>query len=362
MTAYNPVRVGIVGCGNIAPAYGQGLARRPEKVEIAGAYDVDRARAEEWVGEFGGAAYETLDALLADETIELVVNLTIHQAHAQVNMSALRAGKHVYSEKPLATNLADGFAIVRLAEERGLRVSAAPFTFLGEPQQTFTKAVRDGRIGKPLVAYSAMNSGRPEEWHPNASAFFSKGAGPLLDVGVYALGLLTATFGAVRRVTAFGGIQLPERLQKRGAGAGQTFEVETPDTVVVGLEFESGLLGRCTSSFLVGGSKDGSGTEVHGETGALYIGSNQIMSCPVEIYDDGKWTALEPVAEPTPGVDWGRAIVDVADSLRIGTPQRVTGRHALHLLDICLSALESIKHGHAVSTTTHFRVPPPLYE
>ncbi len=362
MTDYQPLRVAVVGCGGIAAGYGSALSRRPEKVEIAGAYDIAEVRAQKWVEEFGGTAYETLDALLADEAIELVVNLTIHQAHAEVNMAALRAGKHVHTEKPLAGDLADGIATVRLAEDRGLRISAAPFTFLGEPQQTFMKAVRDGRIGKPLVAYSAMNSGRVEEWHPNASAFFSKGAGPLLDVGVYALGLLTSTFGVVRRVTAFGGVQLPERVQKRGARAGQAFDVETPDTVVAGLEFESGLMARCTSSFLVGGSKDGSGTEVHGEAGALYIGSNQMMSSPVEIYEDGKWSALEPVAEPTPGMDWGRAIVDLADSIRTGTPQRTSGRHALHLLDICLSALESIEHGHAVSTTTRFHMPPPLYE
>ena len=233
---------------------------------------------------------------------------------------------------------------------------------LGEAQQTFFKALRDDRIGKPLVVYSAMNWGRLESWHGNASAFYTRGVGPLFDVGVYALTVLTTAFGPVKRVTGFGGIQQPRRVQQTGPREGESFYVETPDVVISGLEFESGVIGRLTASFLVGGAKDGSGTEVHGESGALYLGSNHDFNCAVEIQSGGSWAPLEYVAEPFGGVEWGRAVFDLADSLRTGSPQRATGRQALHVLDVCVSTLESIEHGHPVSTTTHFEQPAAYYE
>jgi predicted dehydrogenase len=166
----------------------------------------------------------------------------------------------------------------------------------------------------------------------------------------------------VRRVTAFGGAQLPRRVYKRGPREGEAFYVETPDTVVMGLDFESGLLGRCTASFLVGASKDGSGTEVHGESGALWLESNHDFDCPVQIRESDKWEDLPYISQPVRGVEWGRAMFDLADSLRTGSPQRATGRQALHVLDICHSALASIEHGHAVTTKTRFEVPPKYYD
>ncbi|MDA1192425.1 MAG: Gfo/Idh/MocA family oxidoreductase [Candidatus Poribacteria bacterium] len=353
----SPLKVAIVGCGGISGPYGASLNTKPDKIEIIGAYDVDAERAKNWTTQHGGKPYATLDALLAEDAIEAVVNLTIHHAHAEVSQAALNAGKHVHVEKPLATTLQDGIETVRLAEAKGLRLSASPFTFLGEAQQTWLKALRDGRIGKPQVVYSAMNWGRIEYWHPNAAPFFSTGVGPMLDVGVYALTLLTTAFGAVKRVTAFGGIQQPKRVQRDG----RVFYVETPDLVVSGLEFESGVYGRLTASFLVGGSKEASGSEVHGETGALFIGSNHDFNCGVEIQQGGKWEPLPYIHEPFRGVEWGRAMFDLSDSLRTGSPQRATGRQALHVLDICLASVESIRTGAAIHTTTRFEPPEPYY-
>ncbi|GIX06575.1 MAG: hypothetical protein KatS3mg115_0978 [Candidatus Poribacteria bacterium] len=184
----------------------------------------------------------------------------------------------------------------------------------------------------------------------------------MLDVGVYALTLLTTAFGPVRQVAAFGGILQPKRRQGAGPRAGETFFVETPDLVVAGLEFESGVIGRLTASFLVGGSKEPSGSEVHGEAGALFIGSNHDFHAPVEIQRGGKWEPLPYVHQPYQGVEWGRAVFDLADSLRLGTPQRATGRQALHVLEICLAALHSIEEGHPVRLSTTFDPPAPYYE
>jgi len=157
----------------------------------------------EFAGAHGGKAYRELEALLADPEVELVINLTAHHAHAEVTGRALEAGKHVHSEKPLAGTWEDGVACVRLAKERGLRLSCSPFTFMGEAQQTLLRALSQGMIGRPLAAYSEMNWGRIESWHPNPEGFYRPGSGPLLDVGVYALTVLTAVLGPVRRVTGF---------------------------------------------------------------------------------------------------------------------------------------------------------------
>jgi predicted dehydrogenase len=360
--AYEPLRVAIVGCGNISGGYARSLKTHPEKVVLLGAFDVDAARAAEFVATHGGKAYPTLPALLEDPQVELVINLTAHHAHAEVTCQALEAGKHVHSEKPLAGTLADGRRCLELAQQKGLRLSCSPFTFLGEAQQTLLRAKSAGRIGKVLAAYSEMNWGRIESWHPNPAGFYQPGSGPLLDVGVYALTVLTTVLGPVRRVTGFAGITMPERTIQKGPQAGQTFAVTTPDQVVGGLEFEEGALGRLTSSFVVRGTKQASGTELHGETGSLFLSSNHDFNGRVEQFDNerGEWTTVPYVREPFPGVEWGRAIFEAADSLRTGAVQRVTGQQAFHVLEICLGILTSAEQGHAITIESRFTPPPPV--
>jgi predicted dehydrogenase len=362
MAGYEPLRVGIIGCGNIAGPYARSLKTKPERVTLVGATDVAPDLAGAFGKEHGVRIYPTLDALLDDPQIELVINLTSHHAHAEVTCKALTAGKNVHSEKPLAGSIADGQRCVTLAEEKGLRLSCSPFTFMGEGQQTFLRAKNEGRIGKVLVAYSEMNWGRIESWHPRPAGFYQPGSGPLLDVGVYALTVLTSVLGPVRRVTGFAGTVLPERTIRQGPNAGQTFPVTTPDQVVGGLEFETGPLGRLTASFVVRGTKQASGTELHGETGSLYLSSNHDFDARVEHFSNekGEWTAVPYVHEPHRGVEWGRAVFEAADSLRTGSPQRCTGKQALHVLEICLGILASATEGRPVTIESRFAPPPPL--
>jgi len=357
---YEPVRVAIVGCGNISGGYAQRLGTQPDKIRITGAYDIDHARATAFCERYGGRAYESLDALLADAAVELVVNLTSHTMHTSVSIAALSAGKHVHSEKPLAGTLADGARIVTLAHERELRLSCSPFTFLGEGQQTLLRELRSGRIGRVLAAFTEMNWGQIERWHPNPAGFYDVGAGPLLDVGVYALTLLTALLGPVTSVVGFGRVVMPTRTVGSGPLAGQTFTVNTPDLVVGGLEFANGAVGRLTASFMPGASRQAPGSELHGELGTLRIDHNHDFNGNVELYDNatGEWTTVPPISTPYKGVDWGRGLFDLADSLRLGTPQRVTGRQAFHVLEICLGILQSAEEGQPVAIASTFEVPP----
>jgi len=362
--AYDPLRIAIVGCGNISGGYARSLGTRPDKIQLVGAYDVDAARAEAFRSIYGGRVYADLDTLLADDEVELVVNLTSHTAHTAVSLAALAAGKHLHSEKPLAATLEDGQRIVALAQERGLRLSCSPFTFLGEGQQALLHALRAGRIGRVLAAFAEMNWGTIERWHPNPAGFYDVGAGPLLDVGVYAITLLTALLGPVERVSGFGGILHPQRVIVSGPLAGQLFTVRTPDLVVGGLEFASGTLGRVTASFLPGASRQVPGAELHGELGTLRIDHNHNFDGNVELFEQrtGEWTSIPPIGTPYKGVEWGRGLFDLADAMRLGTPQRVTGAQALHVLEICLGVLRSAEEGRPVAIGSTFTPPPPLNE
>ena len=360
MSEQNPMGVAIIGCGRIAEDYAASLCTKPDKVRLVGGHDMVADRAEELMGKHDAKVFESYDALLADPDVQIVVNLTFQQVHAELTEQALRAGKHVHSEKPLACTRDDGARLLQVAEEKDLRLSCAPFTFLGEAQQTFIKAQREGAIGKTLVAYTEMNWGAIERRNPRPIPFYQKGAGPLLDVGVYALTLLTAALGPVKSVTGFAQIVQPERVIGSGPDQGQHFHVETPDQVVGGLDLECGAVGRITAAFRSGQSKQANGTEFHGEDGSLFIESNVGFNTKVERYDlEGeRWEAMPYVADPFGGIEWGRAVFDLVDSIQTGSPQHCTGQQALHVLDICLSILESAKQGRPVEVLSRFERPP----
>ena len=283
--------------------------------------------------------------------------MTIHTAHAEVTAAAINAGKHVHVEKPLATNREDGQMVVDLAEAKGLRLSASPFTFLGEGQQTVLKAVQSGLVGPILTAYAEMNWARIERWHPNPAPFYQKGVGPMLDVGVYALTFLTSVLGVVKNVQGYAQICQPQRKTK----AGQAYQVTTPDQITGFLHFESGITARLTASFL-GFSKQ-VGVEFHGRNGSIYISSSHDFDAIVEVHTlDDEWKTIPYIATPFRGVEWGRAVFQLANSIRMGVPQRCTGQQANHVLEICLSILDSAEENSAlIPIKSTFELPIPAY-
>jgi predicted dehydrogenase len=335
------------------------MLTRPDLVTITGAYDVDPRRTRAFTREFGGKSFATLDSLLADDGVEAIANLTSHGAHAQVTTAAIDAGKHVHSEKPLAANREDGRRLLQLARKAGVRLSCSPFTFLGEGQQTAWKAVREGSIGKVLIAYGEMNWRRIESWHPDPEGFYQLGAGPLLDAGVYCLTVLTTVLGPVERVQGNAGILLPERSIEQGPNKGKAFRVTTPDQVTGFLVHESGARSRLTASFLGFSHQDG--IEFHGETGTVYLSTTHDFNGTVEINRGEEWSPVPYVSPPFRGVEWGRALFDMASSLRTGSPQHCTGEHAYHVLDICLSVLDSAVDGRSVAVASSFTPPEPSH-
>ena len=199
----NSIGVAIVGCGNVAKKYAEQIGAY-DNVSLIGFYDLLAERSQAFARENGALTYPNLDELLADQTVDVVVNLTIHHAHAEVTEKCLDAGKHVYTEKPLALSLDDAQRLVNLAEQKGLRLSSAPITYMGEAQQTAWKELRGNKLGPVRLAYAEINQGRIESWHPNPVPFYEVGI--VWDVGIYPITVLTALLGRVQRVTTFGHI------------------------------------------------------------------------------------------------------------------------------------------------------------
>jgi len=347
----SPLRFAFVGCGNISGPYGE-TAQAYESVEIAGATDVDPALSAAFVDRFGGVDYPSLEALLADPTVDAVVNLTSHGVHAQVTAAALEAGKHVHSEKPMAGSYAEARELVDLADARGVRLSCSPITFMGDAQETAWGLVESGAIGTVRIVYAEVNWGRIESWHPRPAPFYA--IGPMADVGVYPLTFLTAIFGPARRVTAHGQTVFPDRI----TASGESFTVGAPDFGVAWVELEDGTIIRLTTSFYVGHHSKQKGIEFHGDAGSVFISSWQDFDADVELAPVGGSYEPVPVPGAFRGIDWGRALAELSGAISEERPHRATGAHAAHVVEILDAVNMSIRDGVAVDLTSTFAAPP----
>lgn len=348
------MRVALAGCGDIARRYAASIAAAPT-LELVGATDLVPARADALASELGVIAYGSLEALLADDEVETVVNLTPAVAHAEVTTACLDAAKHVHSEKPLALTYDNAVELVELASDRGLRVSCAPATLMGEAQQTAWKLVREGAIGRVRVVYAEANWGRIESWHPSPASLYT--VGPLADVGVYPLAILTAMFGPARRVTAYRTVLEAERTTL----AGDPFQLATPDLVVAAVELEDDVVVRMTASFYVEHHGKQRGIELHGDAGSIYMPTWGEANSRLELAVNG--TGYEPVPyvrEPYPGIDWSRPLVDLAEAIRDGRPHRASVEQAAHLVELLEASEASARRGGAVELHSTFERPAPM--
>jgi len=346
MPASEPLGVAFVGCGNIAGPYAETMKLHADRLRLVGAFDINPEATTAFAAKHGCKAYSSLDGLLADDAVELAVNLTTHLAHAEVTQRLLRGRKHVHSEKPLAATRDDAQACLDLAAERGLQLTCSPFVILGEAQQAFKKAIADGLIGEPREVYAEMNWSRIETWHPAPAPFYGPGAGPLLDVGCYPLHVLTQVFGSVASVRAMAGTRLAERTVASGPNAGQNFHVRSHDHACVLMEFRSGLRARLTTSFFALKSAQ-QGIEAHGTAGSLRLESVIAFNSPLWLFRQGgdDWQQVPVSDDAYRGVEWARGLLDAAEALRTGRPPTCPGEAAYHILDICLAALEAAKSG-----------------
>lgn len=320
--------VAIVGCGNIARAYVEDLRKYPE-IRLLGFSDLDPKRARAFAGEYGGRAYSSIDEVLSDSEVELVVNLTIHHAHEEVIDRCLDAGRHVHTEKPLALSAAAARRLTEKAVSLGLRLSSAPTTWMGGPQQATARLLRSGRIGRVRLAYAEINHGRIETWHPNPEPFYDVGV--LWDVGIYPVTLLTAFLGPVCCVSSQQKLLLPDRVTKEG----KPFSVTRPDYIQALLTFTSGTQARLTCNFYTVGSKQGSSIEFHGDSGSLVLESAFKFNSTVDHADYGE--PLKPIEEEIPRrdkVEFALGVRELAQAIAGGRPHRASAEQAAHVIEV----------------------------
>ena len=326
-------KVGVIGCGNISPQY---LKWMPtfEVLDVAALADLDVERARARAEEFGVPRACSVDELLADPDIEIVVNITVPGAHAAVNLQILEAGKHAYTEKPFAVERADGQQVLRLAADKGLITGGAPDTFLGGGIQTCAKLLDDGAIGQPVSATAFMMGHGPEGWHPNPDFYYQKGGGPMFDMGPYYLTALVALMGPVRRVTGCTGTAFTERtITNPKMRTGEKIPVQTPTHIAGVFDFASGAIGTIVTSFDVW-AHNCPRIEIHGTEGSLSVPDPNTFRGPVRIRKAGAddWTDV-PLTH-SDEVGRGIAVADMACALRSGRGHRASGGLAYHVLDL----------------------------
>ena len=355
------VRVGVIGCGAISGAY-LGMARNFPAVTIAAVADLDVDRAKAAADKFGVPRVLTVDQLLADPDVELVLNLTVPKAHTAIATAALEAGKHTYAEKPLGVNRDDGRRVIELANAKGLRVGCAPDTFLGAGIQTARKLLDQGAIGRPVAFAANMQCRGHESWHPSPEFYYEVGGGPMFDMGPYYLTALLNLFGPVKRVTGMASVAIPERTITSQPKAGKTVTVQTPDHVVGLMEFVNGAVGTITQSFaVIDGGYDGEHPIlINGTDGAIHVPDPNAFDGTVKVRRPGQREATDVPHLFVTGYGRSVGLADMAVALRSGRPHRADGRQAFAVLDLMQGFLDSSATGTAHRPTTPYVRPAPM--
>lgn len=325
------VKVGIVGCGTISDAYVEGC-RRFDILDLTACADIEHSRAEAFARKHDVRAC-TVDELYADPDIQIVINLTIPSAHAEVTLAAISAGKHVYSEKPLAVTREKARRIIAAAEERGVRVGCAPDTFLGGGLQTSRKLIDDGWIGEPIGAATFILTAGPESWHSNPAFFYQEGAGPLFDLGPYPLTALVYLLGPIERVTGAARISHAERIATSDVRFGERIPVQTPTYTVGVLDLAAGPIATMVVTFDVERTMLPR-MEIHGSQGTLLVPDPNSFGGPVRIRRRGssEWSEI-PLTHAS-DVRRGIGVADMAHALAAGRQHRTSAHLAYHVLDV----------------------------
>jgi predicted dehydrogenase len=351
------VKVGIIGAGNISEQYLNATRTFPI-LDVVGIADLMPERAQARADAFGIRAY-TIEALLAEPEIEIVINLTIPAAHGTVSLAVLEAGKHVYSEKPLAISRAEGRQLLEVASQRGLLVGCAPDTFLGGGLQTCRKLIDDGWIGEPVAATAFMAGHGPEAWHPDPAFFYQPGAGPMFDMGPYYLTALIHLLGPIRRVTGSTRRSFAERVATSPSRYNERIPVSVTTHQAGVMDFASGPVGTLITSFDIWHA-DLPRIEIYGSDGTLSVPDPNTFGGPVRLRRGGAeaWSVI-PLTHAVPV---GRAIgvADMAYAIRYGRKHRANGDLAYHVLDLMHAFDEASAENRHIPIESQCERPAPL--
>jgi len=354
-----PTKVGIIGCGNISGIYCE-AGKTFDILDIVACADLIHDRAESKAAEYQIPKACSVKELLADPEIEIVVNLTIPKAHAEVALAVLEAGKSVHNEKPLAITREDGRRLLEIASDRGLLIGCAPDTFLGGGLQTCRKLIDDGWIGEPIAATAFMMCHGHESWHPDPEFYYQTGGGPMFDMGPYYLTALVHLIGPVRRVTGSARITFPERVITSQPKYGTKVKVDVPTHVAGVVDFGNGAVGTIITSFDVWAAQLPR-IEIYGTEGSLAVPDPNNFGGPVLVRRAGasEWSEV-PLTHGYTKNSRGIGVADMAYALRSGRPHRASGDLAYHVLDIMHAFHQASREGKHVELTSTCSRPAPL--
>ena len=354
------VGIGVIGCGVISGAYLKAAQGFPI-LDIRGLADAVPAAAEARAKEFGLRAV-SVDALLADPTIEIVLNLTVPKAHVEVGLQALDAGKHVYSEKPLGVRFKDGKKLVDRAAKKGLRVGSAPDTFLGGAHQTCRKLIDAGKIGDPVGGTAYFMCPGHERWHPAPDFYYQVGGGPILDMAPYYLTDLVNLLGPVACVAAITSMPKPTRTITSQPRYGQKIPVEVQTHAAGTLQFVSGAIVQMSMSFDVPTHRH-LPIEIYGSKGTLVVPDPNWFGGQIEFAaEKDKWQDLKTELPYADGNYRSIGLADMAHAIRSNRPHRASGDLALHVLEVMEAFGKSSDKRRAVDIATRPDRPAPLSE
>ncbi|MBP1851151.1 Gfo/Idh/MocA family protein [Rhizobium halophytocola] len=361
--------VGIVGCGNISTTYFS-LSPLFKGLKVLACTDLNMNAAEIRADEYGVTA-QPMDELMANDEIDVIVNLTIPAAHFAVSKAGLEAGKHVYSEKPLVLSLAEGEELRRLAAAKGLSVGCAPDTFLGGAHQLARKQIDDGKLGRITSGTCHVMSPGMEMWHPNPDFFFLPGGGPILDLGPYYIANLINLIGPVKRVGALTSMASETRTITSQPRSGETIPVKTPTNIHALLEFRNGATITLSASWDVWSHRHAN-MELYGTEGSLYVPDPNFFGGTVEASGRNKdIAALENWNHPFgknnqespqgPRANYRTAgLADMAMAIIEKRDARCSLDRALHGVDVMTSILKSGETGEFVTLSTSCTQPAAL--
>lgn len=344
------IGIGIIGCGNISPAY-LNAAKAFPILKVHALADMNEAAARARADEFGLRAV-SIDALLADPSVQIVVNLTTPQSHVEVGLRALNAGKHVHSEKPLGIVLSEGQRLVARGRELGLRVGCAPDTFLGGAHQTCRKLVDEGAIGKPVAGSAFFMCPGHERWHPNPAFYYGKGGGPMLDMGPYYITTLVNLLGPVARVAGATARPRDQRPITSEPLKGQTIQVEVPTHVAGLLSFASGAVVTIVMSFDVPRHRH-THIELYGTEGAMQVPDPNRFGGQIELAQGGgDWKGVDTLHPYANGNFRIIGVADMAHAIAANRPHRASGDLALHVLEVMQAVEQAGEHGSVIDIET----------
>lgn len=350
------VKIGMVGVGSISGIYLENITKTFKEIELVAVCDLIWERAANAQKKYKiPKIYKTMHELFADPEIDIVLNLTRPYEHFEVSRAALEAGKHVYSEKPLAACLEEGRELVRLAEEKGLLLGGAPDTFMGAGIQTCRKLIDEGAIGEVVGAAAFMICHGHETWHPDPEFYYKYGGGPMMDMGPYYLTALINLMGGVSKVTGVSRISFPERQITSEPHSGEIIKVDVPTYVTGTLQFDSGAIGTIFTTFDVHYASQAR-FEIYGSKGTLFVPDPNGFGGPVELFIPGKKKLQKVKKLPFDYDKNSRALglADMAKSLETGRASRLSYKQTLHVLEIMESIQKSSELGQTVEMQSKY--------